>query len=274
MINTLRRAAALWASMAADSGRGAPGIFASTDRCATQRHPVPMPLGLRSALRQRPAGRHGIAAMPAEKHVEPVVGLPEPRCAPSKPRLRPRPSPLRPRHPRQAADRTAAPAKETAAPAAAPKAAASTRQKAEQRAGRRDPQRVPLRLSKDLRRRADRRRTGAAMPGKEQVESLGGLPAGRQCGQRRRRSSGRGGAASATATAAPEQPPPAGAGAGAAPDAAARGIVRAEVGMRRRRSRALRRHSTRRRTYRAMPGGAGRRFLPACKDVLSQFAAQ
>ena len=59
---------------------------------------------------------------------------------------------------------------------------------AEQRAGFRDPQRMPLRLSKGLRRRADRRRPGAAMSGKEQVESLASLRAGGQCRQRRRRS--------------------------------------------------------------------------------------
>ena len=46
---------------------------------------------------------------------------------------------------------------------------------ADQRADFRDPQRLPLRLSKGLRGRADRRRAGAAMPGKEQGEAFGRL---------------------------------------------------------------------------------------------------
>ena len=50
---------------------------------------------------------------------------------------------------------------------------------------------------------------------------------------------------------------------GAAPDAAARGIVRAEVGLQRRRSHALRQCRTRWRPHHAMPGDAGRRDL-AC----------
>ena len=84
----------------------------------------------------------------------------------------------------------AAPAK-SAAPAAAttaapksaePKAAAAP---ADQRADFRYPQRLPLRLSEGLRGRSDRRRTGAAMPGKEQGETFGRLRQRRRRGQRR-----------------------------------------------------------------------------------------
>ena len=83
----------------------------------------------------------------------------------------------------------------TAAPAAAPKAAASTTAKqADRCAGCRDPQRLPLRLSEGLRRRADRRRSGTAMPGEEQGEGFGALRAGRQRGQRRCRRRRRGAA--------------------------------------------------------------------------------
>src|SRR5882757_8962718 len=46
---------------------------------------------------------------------------------------------------------------------------------AKQCAGCRDSQRVPIRLSKSLRRCTDRRGACAAMSGKEQVESLGSL---------------------------------------------------------------------------------------------------
>ena len=111
----------------------------------------------------------------------------------------------------------AAPAKpaETAAPKATAPAAATTtapqscRAKgcsrcscgtADQRTDFRHPQRLPLRLSKILRGRADRRRAGPAMPGKEQGETLGGLRESRLRRQRRcsgcargRRGSGRSG---------------------------------------------------------------------------------
>ena len=74
--------------------------------------------------------------------------------------------------------------------AAEPKAAAAAPGKtADQRAGFRDPQRLPLRLSKGLRGRADRRRAGAAMPGKEQGKTLGRLREGRRRRQRRWRGS-------------------------------------------------------------------------------------
>ena len=88
---------------------------------------------------------------------------------------------------------TAAP--KAAAPAAATTAAPQSRRTkgcssprsgtAEQRPDFRDPQRVPLRLSKGLRGRADRRRAGAAMPGKKQGKTLGRLRESRLRRQRR-----------------------------------------------------------------------------------------
>ncbi|WP_349628208.1 hypothetical protein [Bradyrhizobium sp. S69] len=56
-------------------GNGFPGVFASADRCAAQRDPLRMPLGLYRALLQRPTGRHGVIAMPAKEHVEPFFEL-------------------------------------------------------------------------------------------------------------------------------------------------------------------------------------------------------
>ena len=110
-----------------------------------------------------------------------------------------------------AAPKAAAPAAATtAAPKAAePKAAAAARSgTAEQRPDFRDPQRMPLRLSKGLRGRADRRRAGAAMPGKEQGETLGRLRESRLRRQRRwrqrlhrgRRGSGRSGSGGSRCT--------------------------------------------------------------------------
>ena len=120
-------------------------------------------------------------------------------------------------------------------------------------AGGRDPQRLPLRLSESLRRRADRRRSGAAMPGEEQGEGVGALRAGRQRGQWRYRArSGR-----RRGDREPGSGPGgciARAGIGAATDATARGIVRPEVGMQRRRSHAVRRCRTGRRPHHAMSG--------------------
>ena len=92
-----------------------------------------------------------------------------------------------------AAPKAAAPAAATtAAPKAAePKAAAASASgTAEQRADFRHPQRMPLRLSEGLRGRADRRRAGAAMPGKEQGKTLGRLRESRLRRQRRWRGSG------------------------------------------------------------------------------------
>ena len=64
-------------------------------------------------------------------------------------------------------------------------------QTAEQCAGGCRPLCMPVRLSKSLRGRATRRRSGAAMPGEEQGKSLGELPAGRQRRHRRHGASGR-----------------------------------------------------------------------------------
>ena len=111
--------------------------------------------------------------MPAEEHVEPVSRHARPRCVRSSPRLRPRPSPPRPPSPEgQFEGRSAAAAaKPSRRLRGAQGGGKHGGQEAKRRAGRRDTQRVPLRLSESLRRRTDRRRRGAAMSGKEQVES-------------------------------------------------------------------------------------------------------
>ena len=102
-----------------------------------------------------------------------------------------------------AAPDAAAPAAATAAPRNPPSRRlqpAHRRRAADQRADFRDPQRLPLRLSEGLRGRADRRRAGAAMPGKEQGKALGRLREGRRRRQRRWRR--RGGTAAGAAPAA------------------------------------------------------------------------
>jgi hypothetical protein len=63
---------------------------------------------------------------------------------------------------------------------------------AEQHTGFRDPQRVPRWLSQGLRGRADRRRAGAAMPGKEQGKAFAGLRASSRGRQRWCRGAGGG----------------------------------------------------------------------------------
>ena len=168
---------------------------------------------------------------------------------------RARAAPLRPRSPR--------PQLRQAAPSAAAK-------QADRCAGGRDPQRLPLRLSKGLRRRADRRRSGAAMPGKEQGEGFGGLrqavtaASGGAAAHRPRRRCGP--AAAARRGARRDR---------AAADAAARRIVGVAVGMQRRRSHAVRRRCARRRPHHAVP----RRRRPPrsrrpARTCWRQFAAQ
>jgi len=122
------------------------------------------------------------------------------------------------------------------------------------RAGVRDPQRVPFRLSQGLRGRTDRRRAGAAMPGKEQGKAFARLRTGGRRRQRRWRSAAGGCRGSSSGRRACRS-----GGTGrahchrAAADAATRRIVRAAVGVRRRRAFDLRRRGARRRTDRAMP---------------------
>ena len=137
-------------------------------------------------------------------------------------------------------------------------------QETKRRASCRDTQRVPLRLPEGLRRRADRRRPGAAMSGKEQVETLWQLPAGRQRRRRRRNNAGSGHRFDNRGNQQPcsSARGSAGSRAGAAADAAARRIIRREVGMWRRRSRALRGHRTRRWPHRAMSGDPSRLPFP------------
>ena len=148
--------------------------------------------------------------------------------------------------------KSAAPAAATtAAPKSAEPKAAAAPATADQRADFRHPQRLPLRLSEGLRGRSDRRRTGAAMPGKEQGETFGRLRQRRRrrqrrwCGSSRDCSgSGRGWRGARRRGAHRDR---------AAPDAAARRTVRAAVSLRRRRSLDLRRRGARRRPHRAVP---------------------
>ena len=150
-------------------------------------------------------------------------------------------------------------------------------QKAEQCADRRDPKRVPHRLSEKLRRRADRRRRGVELSGKEQGETLGGLPESRRRGWRRRHNAcGRrraGGCNNRRSRAAP-----------AATPAPARLVLRP---MRPREVVFVLRSACGedvRALCGGVPAGGGRimqclaaqaaSLSPACADVLSQFAAQ
>ena len=95
-----------------------------------------MPLGLPGPLRQRPAGRQGVAAVPAAKHVESLIGLPgSGACRRSPGGAQSGSAPVAPGRVPTPAASTAKPAAETAAPPPAsnpppaPKAAASTRAK-------------------------------------------------------------------------------------------------------------------------------------------------
>ena len=154
----------------------------------------------------------------------------------------------------------AAPAK-SAAPAAATAAAPQIRRAkgrsrlpsrtADQRADFRHPQRLPLRLSEGLRGRSDRRRTGAAVPGKKQGETFGRLRKRGRRGQRRWRGGSRDCSGSGRGWRGPRCR-----GADrdrAAPDAAARRTVRAAVSLRRRCPLDLRRRGARRRPHPAVP---------------------
>ena len=108
MINTLKRATKLapWLSVAAILATAAPAFAQAPSQAQRDAIKSAVPLGLYGALLQRAAGRRGIAAMPAEEHVEPLVELPERGARrgsaggcdrpPSRPRLRRR-KPLHPR---------------------------------------------------------------------------------------------------------------------------------------------------------------------------------
>jgi hypothetical protein len=66
----------VWAAAGGNGIRNS-SACASTEPGATRRDQVPVPFRLHGAVLQRPAGRRGFAAMPAEEHVEPLVELPE-----------------------------------------------------------------------------------------------------------------------------------------------------------------------------------------------------
>ena len=170
MINTLKRAAKLapWLAVAAIFATAAPAC-ASAEPGATRRHQIPVPLRLYGALLQRAAGRRGFAAMPAEEHVEPVIELPERGARRGSAGGGDRQA----GRDRGAESRGARGCNSSAGEIRRAKGCSGSRRgTADQRADFRHPQRMPLRLSKGLRRRADRRRAGAAMPGKEQGETL------------------------------------------------------------------------------------------------------
>lgn len=130
-------------------------------------------------------------------------------------------------------------------------------QEAKRQPDRGGPQRLPFRLPAKLRRSADRRCGGAAMPAKEQIETLGELRTGGQRGQRWGCDACRGRRSVCRSPRSSGRRRSARARIGLAPDAAARGIVRVEVGLRWRRPRAVRRRSARRRPHHTMPGNAG-----------------
>ena len=193
MIDTSRRAAALWALIADRHVRDRDaGIFASADRCAAQRDPLAPAARItwRIAPASRPAAWHRCNA--CRRTCRASRRAAKVRSAPSKPTAEPK-AEAKPRPNRSQAE--TAPTEPAAKPAAeapaarprAPKAAAATPAKkpssaqvaAIRSACRADYQRncasVPT-----------RRRRGAELPGAEQGEALGELPAGRQCGRRRR----------------------------------------------------------------------------------------
>ena len=142
------------------------------------------------------AGRHGLAAMPAKEHVEPVVGLPkrgsrrgsaEPK-AEAKPESKPKQSPKQ--NPSKARGEAGIKTRSRAGRGVGHAHRETSRshpeghgeravEKAQQRAGGCDPQRLPLGLHGALRQRTDRRRRRAELSPAEQIKAVGELPAGR-----------------------------------------------------------------------------------------------
>ena len=124
MTGTLSRAAALWTL-----------CYGRYCRRPLFRKHRPMPSEARSepqcrsdydsALRQHSAGRHGLAAMSAEKYVEPLLGLSKRRARRRKRRRNPRPSAAGSPPQRQSPSRAVAPKEESAAPPARPAAEAA-----------------------------------------------------------------------------------------------------------------------------------------------------
>ena len=185
MINTLT-----WAKFGtATGGRDIRNCSAcpSAKPGAARRDQISVPLRLHGALLQHPAGRRGFAAMPAEEHDEPLVELPErgarrgSACGGTRQAGRDRSAESRGSCGRNSSAGEICRAKGCSG---------SSRRTADQRTDFRHPQRMPLRLSKSLRGRADWRRAGPAMPGKEQGETLGRLRESRLRRQRGWSSSG------------------------------------------------------------------------------------
>ena len=194
MINTLRRASALWASMAVILFAAATPAYsqAPTDaqrsairsqcRSDYEAHCASIPPGGKASLQclQQNMSSLSSGCQAAVRAVE-APAAPKAESAPAAPR----PSPPRPPQ-RQAGRRDRGSASGLQAASGCQGGGKHAGQKAEQCAGGRDTKRVPQRLSAKLRRRADRRRRGVELSGKEQGEPLGQLSESRQRGRRRR----------------------------------------------------------------------------------------
>ena len=256
MINTLKHGALLVAAIftvATPAWSQAP-----TD---AQRNAIrsAMPRRLSGALRQHPAGRRGFAAVPAEKHVEPLVRLPG-RGARGRTRGGAEGGDGA-RGSTQGRIRTGLRAR-CCSREARNRGSGSSPESCAARAGKpTDAQVAAVRSAC----RSDYQKVCAGVP-------TGGAPA-LQCLEKNKAkvsapcaqavNAASGGAAPAAGGAAATASPAAAVvrsarGHRVAADATARGIVRAEVGMQRRRSHAVRRRCARRRPDHAMSGDAGR----------------
>ena len=253
MINTLTRAAKLAPLLAAAAiFATAARVCASAEPGAARRHQIPMPLGLHRALLQRAAGRRGIAAMPAEEHVEPLIELPERgarrRSAGGCATTPSRPKPRRPK--------AAAPAAATTAAPEIRRAKGRSRRRADSRPAHRfPPSAAPaaptIRRSARACRPAARRRCNAWKRTRQNSRPVAETPSPPPAAVVRQRRPAAGAAPAAAGAAARCS-----GGADrdrAAADAAARRTVRAAVGLRRRRPLDLRRRGARRRPDRAVP---------------------
>ncbi len=185
MFDTLKRAAALCALMTAMFAFATPSLAQPTE---AQKEAV------KSACRSdymahcssvTPGGEEALQCL--AKNMSSLSGSCQSAVKAIEASAQPKSEPAKSEPAKTEAAPAAAPKTETAKPAAEPKGEIQARcggRQADQRANRRHQERLPRRLSKGLRGRAARRRTGAGMPGKEQGQGVGGL---RQGACRRRR---------------------------------------------------------------------------------------
>ena len=189
MINTLKRATKLapWLSVVAILATAAPASAQAPSQAQRDAIKSQCRSDYIAHCSSVPAGRGGLAAMPAEEHVEPLVELPERRtrgrstggcdCQAG-------------RH-RRTESRSTRRCNDCSAQSYRAKGCSNSPcGTAKQRADFGHPQRMPLRLSEGLRGCADRRRSRPAMPGEEQGQTFGRLRKGRLRGRRRWRNSG------------------------------------------------------------------------------------